>query len=51
MSQTGRLSRAALLALAAVLLCLPLAACGRKGAPRAPGPADHIIYPKAYPTE
>ena len=45
------MSRLALLALAALLLGLPLAACGRKGAPQPPGPADHIIYPKGYPTE
>ncbi len=35
------------LALAALLA---LAACGKKGAPTAPGPADQIIYPKTYPT-
>ncbi|WP_276611155.1 LPS translocon maturation chaperone LptM [Lichenicoccus roseus] len=34
-----------------LLIGLPLAACGRKGAPHAPGPADRIIYPKSYPTE
>ncbi len=45
------MSRIVLLTVAALLLCLPLGACGRKGAPHAPGPADHIIYPKAYPTE
>jgi predicted small lipoprotein YifL len=27
-----------------------LAACGRTGPPRAPGPADQIVYPRAYPT-
>ncbi len=32
-------------------LLLPLAACGRKGAPHPPGPPDQIIYPKSYPTE
>ena len=26
-----------------------LAACGKKGPPSPPGPADKIIYPKAYP--
>lgn len=37
--------------LAAVLagLCL-LAACGKKGPPDAPGPANQITYPKTYPT-
>jgi predicted small lipoprotein YifL len=34
------------LAMAALLL----AACGKKGAPAAPGPADEIIYPKSYPS-
>jgi predicted small lipoprotein YifL len=34
----------------AVLLLVGLAACGKKGAPRAPGPPDEIIYPRAYPT-
>ena len=33
----------------AVALAL-LAACGKKGAPSPPGPADQIIYPKSYPT-
>ena len=32
--------------LAAALL---VAACGKKGAPAAPGPASEIIYPKVYP--
>ncbi len=36
----------ATLALAAFLL----AACGKKGAPAAPGPKDEIIYPKTYPS-
>ena len=26
-----------------------LAACGRTGPPRAPGPANEIVYPRAYP--
>ncbi len=43
--------RRAMLLLAVAMLLLPLAACGRKGAPRAPGPADQVIYPKSYPTE
>ncbi len=43
--------RRVLLLLSLAVLLLPLAGCGRKGAPRAPGPADHIIYPKSYPTE
>jgi predicted small lipoprotein YifL len=39
--------RAVLLALA---LAATLAACGKKGPPDAPGPADKMIYPKQYPT-
>ena len=37
--------RIALIALA----LLTLAACGKKGAPWPPGPAEQITYPKAYP--
>jgi predicted small lipoprotein YifL len=39
--------RAALLLLAAALT---LAACGKKGAPRPPGPADQVTWPHPYPT-
>ena len=36
--------------LLSVLLALTLlAACGRAGPPRPPGPADQIVYPRAYP--
>lgn len=35
-------------ALAAALL-IPLAACGRKGAPAPEGPPDQVTYPRAYP--
>lgn len=45
------MKRVVLLLLASILLSLPLSACGRKGAPRAPGPTDQVIYPKSYPTE
>ncbi len=38
--------RAALL----VAALLALAACGKKGAPSAPGPANEIIYPHQYPS-
>jgi predicted small lipoprotein YifL len=27
-----------------------LVACGKKGPPTPPGPADKVIYPKTYPT-
>ena len=40
------MKRGLVLLLAAVLL----AACGKKGAPSAPGPASEVIYPKAYPS-
>ena len=43
------MTRAVLLLLAALLLSLP--ACGRKGAPRPPGPPGEVVYPKGYPTE
>jgi len=35
------------LVLAALLL---LSACGKRGAPAAPGPAEEIIYPRSYPS-
>lgn len=37
--------------LTATLLALTLlAACGKKGAPSQPGPANEIIYPRTYPS-
>ncbi len=42
----ARLGRALLLGFA---LALGLAACGKKGAPQAPGPKDQITYPRVYP--
>jgi predicted small lipoprotein YifL len=38
-----------LLILAALLSALGVAACGKRGAPSAPGPADQITWPKVYP--
>lgn len=32
-----------------VSVALPLAACGKKGAPHAPGPDSEIVYPRTYP--
>lgn len=28
---------------------MQLSACGRKGSPKPPGPADKVTYPRAYP--
>jgi hypothetical protein len=36
--------------LAALLLPLALAGCGKKGGPSSPGPASEIIYPRTYPS-
>ena len=33
----------------ALALAIALAACGKKGPPSPPGPADQVIYPKQYP--
>ncbi|MCC6719077.1 MAG: hypothetical protein IT555_14440 [Acetobacteraceae bacterium] len=32
-----------------LLLALALPACGRKGPPNPPGPADKITFPRSYP--
>ncbi|GAN70203.1 hypothetical protein [Acetobacter syzygii] len=37
--------------LVATSLCLPLAACGKKGPNQAPGPQNKITYPRIYPPE
>lgn len=34
-----------------ITLALALSACGKKGAPHAPGPSQDIIYPGTYPPE
>jgi predicted small lipoprotein YifL len=39
----------AVLALAVAVALL--VACGKKGAPDPPGPANKVIYPKIYPTK
>ncbi|GBQ24961.1 hypothetical protein AA12717_1940 [Gluconacetobacter sacchari DSM 12717] len=36
--------------LGVALLLAGLAACGKKGAPSAPGPASHMTYPRTYPS-
>jgi predicted small lipoprotein YifL len=33
----------------ALLALVALAGCGRVGPPRAPGPANQVIYPRGYP--
>ncbi len=35
----------------ALMLCLALTACGRRGAPSPPGPAADITYPHVYPAQ
>ena len=35
---------------ALVLGLLLLAACGKKGAPSSPGPAEEITFPRSYPS-
>jgi predicted small lipoprotein YifL len=42
--------RTAIALVCLVALSAPLAACGKKGTPDAPGPASEIIYPRTYPT-
>jgi len=42
-------SRRARLLLALLLAGLALAACGKRGNPEPPGPADKITYPRPYP--
>lgn len=36
-------------ALIALALAVALAGCGKKGPPSPPGPADQVIFPRAYP--
>jgi hypothetical protein len=45
-----RWSGALALLLAALLPGL-LAACGKRGPPSPPGPANQVTYPRVYPTE
>ncbi|OAN52348.1 hypothetical protein A6A04_01250 [Paramagnetospirillum marisnigri] len=40
------MSRRLILAALALLLALPLAACGRKGSPEVP---ENAVYPRVYP--
>ncbi len=44
------MTRAVLLVLALATLAGSLAACGRPGPIRPPGPPEEIIYPRTYPT-
>jgi predicted small lipoprotein YifL len=41
--------RAVLLLLVLAVAAPVLAACGRVGPPRPPGPADQITFPRTYP--
>jgi predicted small lipoprotein YifL len=41
--------RAALI-IAVLLGMVVLAACGKKGPPSPPGPADQVTWPRVYPT-
>ncbi|MBR0559443.1 MULTISPECIES: hypothetical protein [Neokomagataea] len=34
-----------------LLMATGLSACGKKGAPHAPGPSQDITYPRSYPAE
>jgi predicted small lipoprotein YifL len=34
----------------ALVLCLLLGACGKKGPPDPPGPPDKVNYPRSYPS-
>lgn len=40
-----------LLLVSMVVMALGLTACGKKGAPHAPGPSQDITYPGVYPPE
>lgn len=47
-----KMPRSVALALLLFVFLLPLlGACGKRGAPSPPGPANEITYPKIYPTE
>ena len=35
----------------ALMLCLALTACGRRGEPSPPGPAAAVTYPHVYPAQ
>jgi predicted small lipoprotein YifL len=42
--------RPALLLVVSVLALGMLTACGKKGPPSPPGPADQVTWPRTYPT-
>jgi len=45
------MKRFLLVGLTRIALGTGLSACGKKGAPHAPGPASDITYPRSYPPE
>ncbi len=42
--------RIVLLIAPVLIASILLASCGKKGSPNAPGPANEISYPRAYPS-
>nr|WP_294916121.1 hypothetical protein [uncultured Neokomagataea sp.] len=45
------MKRTIVLAILSLIIVSGLSACGKKGAPHAPGPSQDITYPRMYPAE
>ncbi|OAJ68538.1 LPS translocon maturation chaperone LptM [Gluconobacter sp. P5E12] len=45
------MKRFLILSLTFLALSTSLSACGKKGAPRPPGPDSDVTYPRSYPAE
>lgn len=45
------MKRTIALGILSILMLSGLSACGKKGAPHAPGPSQDITYPRSYPAE